>query len=247
MQNSDPHGKQFSICTEHSCFDYFSCLPFDSDCLIVKVAFITTQNDVDVGQFLIWRQCDVAMTSTWRQSYLRSDATNANQIHVKNFFFNPTNGRSFYSSLETQTEPSIFLNILILIFHAFFLWIFLQVNTYPHASSTTIETQSKPTLSNCAILLKIIKKKKKKKKKNLFKHLSESTGPMKVKFLIEPLWHGGKKVCSNSPGHTTKMAAMPIYGKNLKKDLRRNQNADDFETWYAARGPMLLNHENILF
>ena len=28
---------------------------------------------------------------------------------------------------------------------------------------------------------------------------------------------GGMKVYSNSPGHMTKMAAMPIYGKNLKK------------------------------
>ena len=27
----------------------------------------------------------------------------------------------------------------------------------------------------------------------------------------------GNKSCSNDPGHMTKMAAMPIYGKNLKK------------------------------
>ena len=26
----------------------------------------------------------------------------------------------------------------------------------------------------------------------------------------------GTKVCSNGPGHMTKMAAMPIYGKNMK-------------------------------
>ena len=31
------------------------------------------------------------------------------------------------------------------------------------------------------------------------------------------LWDGGTKVCSNVPGHMTKMAAMPKYGKNLKK------------------------------
>ena len=48
---------------------------------------------------------------------------------------------------------------------------------------------------------------------------SESTGPIKVKFHIELLWDGGTKVCSNVPGHMTKMAAMPIYGKNLKKSL----------------------------
>ena len=31
-------------------------------------------------------------------------------------------------------------------------------------------------------------------------------------------------------------AAMSIYGKNLKKNLLRNQKADDLETWYAASG-----------
>ena len=44
---------------------------------------------------------------------------------------------------------------------------------------------------------------------------SETTRPIEVKFLIEPLWHGGMKVCSNGPGHMTEMAAMPIYGKTL--------------------------------
>ena len=28
-------------------------------------------------------------------------------------------------------------------------------------------------------------------------------------------WEGGTKVYINGPGHMTKMAAMPIYGKNL--------------------------------
>ena len=45
----------------------------------------------------------------------------------------------------------------------------------------------------------------------------ETTGPIKVKFHMEPPWDGGTKVCSTGPGHMTKMAAMPIYGKNLKK------------------------------
>ena len=43
----------------------------------------------------------------------------------------------------------------------------------------------------------------------------------------------GKESFSNGPGHMTKMAAMPIYGKNLK-NLLRNQKADDLEIWYAA-------------
>ena len=37
----------------------------------------------------------------------------------------------------------------------------------------------------------------------------------------------------------TKMAAIPIYGKNLK-NLLRNQKANDLETWYAASAVWLL-------
>ena len=46
---------------------------------------------------------------------------------------------------------------------------------------------------------------------------SETTGPISIKFHMQPLDRGGKKVCIFHPGHMTKMAAMPIYGKNLKK------------------------------
>ena len=46
---------------------------------------------------------------------------------------------------------------------------------------------------------------------------SETAWPIKVKFHIELPWDGGMKVCSNGPGHMTKMAPKPIYGKNLKK------------------------------
>ena len=46
---------------------------------------------------------------------------------------------------------------------------------------------------------------------------SETAWPIKAKFYVEPSWEGGTKVCINGPGHMTKMAAMPIYGKNLKK------------------------------
>ena len=47
---------------------------------------------------------------------------------------------------------------------------------------------------------------------------SETTGPIKAKFHMQTPWDGGTKVCSNGPCHMTKMAAMPIYGKNLKKN-----------------------------
>ena len=48
---------------------------------------------------------------------------------------------------------------------------------------------------------------------------SETAWPIKVKakFYVEPPWEGGTKVDINGPVHMTKMAAMPIYGKNLKK------------------------------
>ena len=46
---------------------------------------------------------------------------------------------------------------------------------------------------------------------------SETAWPIKAKFYVEPPWEGGTKVYINLPSHMTKMAAMPIYGKNLKK------------------------------
>ena len=44
----------------------------------------------------------------------------------------------------------------------------------------------------------------------------ETAWPIEAKF-YEPPWDGGTKVWSNGLGHMTKMAAMPIYGKKLKK------------------------------
>ena len=34
---------------------------------------------------------------------------------------------------------------------------------------------------------------------------------------MEPPWERGKEVYINGPGHMTKMAAMPIYGKTFKQ------------------------------
>ena len=68
---------------------------------------------------------------------------------------------------------------------------------------------------------------------------SETTGLIEAKFHMELPWDGGMKVCSNSPGHMAKMAAMPIYGKNLK-NLLRNQKAYDLETWSVASGVQVL-------
>ena len=46
---------------------------------------------------------------------------------------------------------------------------------------------------------------------------SETTGPISIKFHLQPLDRGGKTVDIFRPGHMTKMAATPIYSKNLKK------------------------------
>ena len=46
-------------------------------------------------------------------------------------------------------------------------------------------------------------------------NISKTAHPIKAKFYVEPPWVGGTKVCSRHLGHMTKMAATPIYGKNL--------------------------------
>ena len=40
---------------------------------------------------------------------------------------------------------------------------------------------------------------------------------------------------SNGRGHMTKLATMPIYGKNLKISSSPEPKADYFEAWYAAK------------
>ena len=50
---------------------------------------------------------------------------------------------------------------------------------------------------------------------NIF--FSETAWPIKAKFYVEPPWEGGTKVYIDGPDHMTKMAAMPIYGKNPSK------------------------------
>ena len=42
------------------------------------------------------------------------------------------------------------------------------------------------------------------------------------------------KVCINSHGHMTKMAAMAINNKNLKKSSSSEPKGYDFETWHEA-------------
>ena len=51
----------------------------------------------------------------------------------------------------------------------------------------------------------------------------------------------GMKICSNVPGHMTKMASRIIYRvKPFKNLLLRNQDTDDLETFYTASGTQVL-------
>ena len=50
---------------------------------------------------------------------------------------------------------------------------------------------------------------------------SETAWPTKAKFYMKHLWEGGTNVYIRNPGHMTKMAAMPIYGKNPSKIFSR--------------------------
>ena len=50
---------------------------------------------------------------------------------------------------------------------------------------------------------------------------------------------GIESLTKGSRSHN-QMAAMPIYGKNLKNHLLWNQKADDLENWYAALGTRVL-------
>ena len=45
---------------------------------------------------------------------------------------------------------------------------------------------------------------------------SENTVQISIKFHMQPLGKGGKKIYILCPGHITKMATLPVYGKNLK-------------------------------
>ena len=69
---------------------------------------------------------------------------------------------------------------------------------------------------------------------------SENTGPISIKFHIQPLGKGGKKIYIFCPGHITKMQPCPYMVKTLKNLLLQNHQADCLETWYVASGDLVL-------
>ena len=61
--------------------------------------------------------------------------------------------------------------------------------------------------------------------------LSQKTvGRVGTKVHIKALGRLGMKIYTNKLGHMTNMAAMPIYGENLKNLLLKNQKTHDLET-----------------
>ena len=72
---------------------------------------------------------------------------------------------------------------------------------------------------------------------SIYKNLvfSETIGPIELKFHMKTAYNKLAKIYANCFGHVTKMADMPIYGKNLLKNLLlQNQRADDLGTWYVT-------------
>ena len=57
----------------------------------------------------------------------------------------------------------------------------------------------------------------------------ETAKLIEAKFYVEPPWDRGTKVCSNGPGHMTKMATVAIHCKKLQNLLLWNQKAHDLE------------------
>ena len=69
---------------------------------------------------------------------------------------------------------------------------------------------------------------------------SKTAWPIKAKFEVEVPWEGGKKGYMNVPGHMTKMAATPIYGKNLQKSYSPEGKSYGLEIMHAASGTQAL-------
>ena len=67
-----------------------------------------------------------------------------------------------------------------------------------------------------------------------FKHLLlRNHWPSQNQIHIKLLWDRETKTCSNGPGHINKMAAMPVYGRNLSKSSSPEQKGR--WPWIAVR------------
>ena len=57
----------------------------------------------------------------------------------------------------------------------------------------------------------------------------ETAWPIKAKFYVEPPWDSRTKIWSNGPAHMTKLAVMPIHGKNISTST--SLESKDRWTW----------------
>ena len=73
-------------------------------------------------------------------------------------------------------------------------WIYLNIKGQSH-SLTLVQGHSDSTFSKFFSL--------------------ETDRSIEAKFHVDPPWDGGTKVCSNGLSYMTKMAAMPLYIKNI--------------------------------
>ena len=71
----------------------------------------------------------------------------------------------------------------------------------------------------------------------------EFARPIKTKFHIEPLWIGRTKICSKGPGHMTKTAAVPIYGKNPLKIFFSETSKFGLGVHWSVNSPLLDLHD----
>ena len=97
-------------------------------------------------------------------------------------------------------------------------WTYMNIKGQGH-SLTLVKDHSDPTFSNFFSL--------------------GTARPIEAKLHVDPPCDRGTKVCSNGPGHMTKMATMYMV-KTLKNLLLWNQKADDLESWYAASGTVVV-------
>ena len=70
----------------------------------------------------------------------------------------------------------------------------------------------------------------------------EIAGPISIKFHMHLLRKKRKQVYIFGLWHMTKIASMPIYGKNIKHPLLENYIIYCLETWYVAFVGLVLQH-----
>ena len=69
-------------------FDSFSCIPFVFECFILKVEFITTHNDAEVGHLTsLWRRNDINLTTKLRDVLYNQCKPNSREKCFFFFFF----------------------------------------------------------------------------------------------------------------------------------------------------------------